>query len=245
MAGWVKSVERAYKRQLRRVRRNVALWQIPFRPAGRRWKSALSYPALESLQKGALQYRYRGLSMLKNPIEVALYYELFWLAKPRTVIEIGSYLGTSAPWFSDILKTFDIDGQVISIDTEVPAPSWRRDNVRFLKGDANALSGVLTETMLAALPRPLLVIEDSTHRPETAVAVLAFFHPHLSSGEFIVIEDALVTDLGVAHHFGGGPGLGISQYLSRHPNDYEIVPDFCDRYGHNVTGNPNGYLRKR
>jgi len=245
MAAWIKILERAYKRQLRRIRRNVAVWQIPFRPGGRRWKSSLSYPALESLQKGALQYRYRGMPMLKNPIEVALYYELFWLARPRTVIEIGSYLGTSALWFSDILKTFDIEGQVVSIDIDIPSPSWQRENVRFLKGDAHALSDVLTEAMLASLPRPLLVIEDSTHRPETTVAVLEFFHPHLRSGEFIVVEDALVTDLGVAHHFGGGPGLGISQFLSRHAGDYDIASSFCDRYGRNVTGNPNGYLRRR
>jgi hypothetical protein len=27
--------------------------------------------------------------------------------------------------------------------------------------------------------------------------------------------------------------------------DYEIDAAYCDYYGQNVTGNPNGYLRKK
>lgn len=41
----------------------------------------------------------------------------------------------------------------------------------------------------------------------------------------------------------GGPCRAISEFLRDHP--YEIDATYCDRYGHNVTGNPNGYLRKK
>jgi cephalosporin hydroxylase len=75
------------------------------------------------------------------------------------------------------------------------------------------------------------------------LAVLEFFAPLLHSGEYIVIEDGAVSDLGVAHEYGGGPGLGISRFLARN-SQFEIDPAYCDRYGHNFTGNPNGYLRR-
>jgi len=239
-----KSIENFYKRQLYRLRRSWYLAQIPYRPGGRKWGSGLPLRANQSIQAGALKFSHRGISMLKNPFEVALYQLLFWQVKPRTVIEIGSYLGASALWFADIMRMYDIRGTVISIDVKPPVPPEIRDNVRFLRGDAKALGEVLTADKLAALERPLLVIEDSDHMAETTLAVLKFFSSVLRSGEYVVIEDALVTDLGVAHHFNGGPGLGISRFLAVCP-DFEIDTSLCDRYGHNFTGNPNGYLRRR
>jgi cephalosporin hydroxylase len=169
---------------------------------------------------------------------------LFWQVKPRSVIEIGSYLGASALWYADMMRLFDIAGTVISVDVKPPLPPEPRDNVSYIFGDANTLGASLTPEKLAGLERPLLVIEDASHAAETTLAVLEFFAGVLRSGEYIVIEDALVSDLGVAHHFNGGPGLAISRFLAAH-SDFEIDASFCDHYGHNYTGNPNGYLRRR
>jgi len=130
-----------------------------------------------------------------------------------------------------------------TIDIKVPMPPEQRTNVRFIEGDANALGTVLTPDVVARLEWPLLVIEDSTHTAETALAVLEFFAPILRSGEYIVVEDGVVSDLGRAHRFNGGPGAAISRFLFVH-REFEIDAAFCDRYGHNLTGNPNGYLRK-
>ena len=240
----LKTLENLYKRQLYGARRMAARWRIPYRPGGRDWSIGLPLAAVQSIQAGALSYSYRGVPMLKNPFELALYQLLFWQLKPRTVIEIGSYLGASAMWCADMMRNAGVEGKVISIDIDPPKPPEPRANVVFLKGDAHALGAVLTPDLLAALQRPLLVIEDSTHLARTSLAVLDFFAGVLRPGEYIVIEDGAVTDLGRAHHYGGGPGRAISLFLRDHP-DFEIDTQFCDRYGHNFTGNPNGYLRRR
>jgi cephalosporin hydroxylase len=246
-SSWLRSagvwLERLYKLQLYRFRRAMLHTRIPYRAGKRNWRIGLPIAAVYSLQNGALHYSYRGLSMLKNPFEIALYPLLFWQVKPRSVIEIGSYLGASAMWIADMMRNCDIDGTVISIDIAPPSPPEPRDNVRFLAGDANALGIVLTPEMLDGLERPLVVIEDSVHGAETTLAVLEFFAPVLRSGEYIVIEDGVVSDLGTDHHYNGGPGLAISRFLAAHP-EFVIDTNFCDRYGHNFTGNPNGYLRR-
>jgi cephalosporin hydroxylase len=239
-----KPIERFYKRQLYRFRRALLDWQIPHRPQSRRWGSGLPLDALQSIQAGALKYSYRGIPMLKNPFELALYPLLFWKLKPRTVIEIGSYEGASAYWFADMLRTFDIAGKVLSIDISPPAPRDRRDDVQFVKGDARALGAVLTPDILAQLERPLLIVDDSTHDFAATSKLLEFFAKILRAGDYIVIEDGLVSDLGAAHHYDGGPGLAISTFLARHP-EFEIDTALCDHYGHNFTGNTNGYLRRR
>lgn|SRR5262249_40615091 len=238
-----KRIEHLYKRQVCRLRRALLHWHIPYRPDGRKWGSGLPLLAAQSIQVGTLQYSYRGIPMLKNPFDVALYNLLFWQVKPRTVIEIGSFRGGSALWFADMMRNFDAAGKVISIDIQPPTASYQRDDVSFLEGDANSLAVVLTPERLAGIERPLLVVEDADHSPTTSLAVLEFFAPVLLPGEYIVLEDALVSDLGMAHRFNGGPGLAISRFLAAHP-EFQIDTSLCDKYGHNFTGNPNGYLRR-
>jgi cephalosporin hydroxylase len=244
MLGWARWIEARYKRRLSLLRRRLHLSRIPYLPDGRDWGSALPFDVADSIQRGALGYSYRGFSMLKNPFDVALYQKLIWQTKPRTIIEIGSYLGTSALWLADMLKLFEIEGRVLSVDIEPPRPPFDRKDITFLKGDANRLEESPLPALLAAAPHPLLVIDDSTHRSETTLAILRFFDAYLQRGEYIVIEDGLVTDLGRAHDYAGGPGLGISLFLAASGGRYIVDSTYCDHYGHNFTGNPNGYLRR-
>lgn len=121
--------------------------------------------------------------MLKNPFDVALYQMLVWQLKPRTIVEIGSYLGTSALWLAEMLTLFGIDGQVLSLDIEPPQPSFQRANLRFRRADATRLAESPLPALLASAPRPILVIEDSNHQSDTTLAVLRFFDGYLRGGE--------------------------------------------------------------
>lgn len=244
IAGVGGGAERLYKHQLARIQRVAAEARIPFRPAGRRWGVALPLKTIDAVQAGSLRYRYRGMPMLKNPFDMALYPLVFWRSRPRTVIEIGSYKGVSAVWLADLIASVGERGEVVSVDVEAPEPPEHRDNVRYLCGDATRLGDVLTPELLEALPRPWLVVEDSAHTYEAASAVLQFFAPMMRPGEYLVIEDGVLSDMGWARRYGGGPGLAISRFLEANP-DFEIDAEICDLFGHNVTFNPNGYLRRR
>ena len=220
--------------------------RLPRLPGGRGWRTDIS-PALHiSIMRGLIDYRYRDIPMFKHPVEIALYTQLIWELKPRTVFEIGTKFGGSALWISDQLKTFEIDGRVISIDIEPPVPPpVMPTNVTLLRGDAGHLAATLTADFLAGLDRPWLVIEDSSHLYADTLAVLRFFDPLLRSGEYIVIEDANMTEMGLDAGFEGGPAQAITEFLKNRNRDYEIEARYCDLYGRNVTGNPNGYLRKK
>lgn len=214
-------------------------------PNKRGWRSAIPLSLHVSLYRGIVDYQYRGIAMQKHPVEIALYPQLLWELKPRSIIEIGSLSGGSAAWLADTLNTFGIDGRVISIDLTTPSPSYIPANVSFLRGDANDLASTLGADLLNVLPRPWLVIEDASHHYASTLAVLRFFDPLLRSGEYVIVEDANVTEMGVDAHFGGGPARAIAEFLHDRNRDYEIDTRYCDHYGRNVTGNPNGYLRKK
>ena len=212
----------------------------------RPFSSDLPAEHLAAIQHGVLATSYRGIPFLKSPFDVLLYMQLIGRLRPRTVIEIGTHAGGSALWFADCLAAHGIEAHVLSIDVTEP-PGLDDERITFLRGDAAALERVLGGDALESLPRPLLVVEDSAHYYETSIAVLEFFHPHLRSGEYIVIEDGVVSQLPEEEYgrFADGPNRAVRRFLELHPDEYAVDEALCDRYGYNVTWSPNGWLRKR
>ena len=189
---------------------------LPKLPNRRKWRTDLSNALLWSCQGGTLAYQYRDIPMLKQPFEVALYMRLIWETKPGTIIEIGTHPGGAAVWMSDLLETFGIDGQIVSIDLQPPAPAYHPRNVSFMRGDAHDLAPTLPRELLAQFRRPWLIIEDA---------------------------DILLT--GQDRDRDGGPARSIAEFLRDRGDSYEIDARYCDQFGYNVTGNLNGYLRRK
>src|ERR1700733_4114505 len=218
---------------LRAVRQAAVMRAWPPLPGGRTWQTAIPPAMLLSFVEGATNYRYRNIPMQKHPIEIALYTQLLWQIKPATIIEIGTLAGGAAVWMGDLLNTFGINGRVISIDLRPPAPSYAPPNVKFLRGDANDLGGTLDSELLRTLPRPWLIIEDSSHDYETSLAVLRFFDPLLRSGEYMIVEDAAIAEMGQDSWHEGGAACATAQFIFERSSDYEIDSSYCDHYGRN------------
>jgi cephalosporin hydroxylase len=197
----------------------------------RSWPSALPHSALQSIQEASHKYSWKGIGMIKNPFDYALYPLLLWRVKPKTIIEIGSCNGGSAVWFADLLTSFGIKGHVFSVDIN-RVTSVSHPDVTFLQGDQTALQNVLSPEFMESLPRPLMVIEDGAHYYHTTLAVLEFFVPCLQTGEYIVIEDGIISDLGVAAAYKGGPNRALQDFLIEHENQYKIDTNYCDFFGH-------------
>jgi len=198
--------------------------------------SDIPYELLMKIQQGTMAYRYRGVPMLKNPFDLALYPMLLDRARPKTLIEIGSHRGGSALWFADQRPGM----RVVSIDLEPPS-GVTHPAVTFLRGDARDLGATLK---MDSIERPLMVVEDSDHRAGTTAAVLDFFDRWLQVDEYIVIEDGILTAMRVADAYDGGPLRAIHEFLARTDRRYEIDRSLCDTFGRNVTWNVDGYLRR-
>lgn len=182
--------------------------------------------------------------MWKNPFDFAIYWMLVWHAKPRTIIEVGSKFGGSALWFADMLQMYGIEGaRVVSVDIK-PVTNIQDTRIDFLQGDASSLGKTLTDEYLDKLPRPWMVIEDSSHLYDHCLAAIEFFHLHIRPGEFLIVEDGIVDDLGVSSQFNGGPNRAVSDFMSRNGKNYALVTELCDFWGHNITWNPNGYWKR-
>lgn len=198
--------------------------------------SDIPYELLMKIQQGTLAYTYRGVPMLKNPFDLALYPLLLEEARPRTLIEIGTHQGGSAMWFADLFAHQGVD--VVTVDLEPPVIDHPR--VTCIRGDARHL-----DLPIATYARPLMVVEDSDHRASTTAAVLDYFDRWLEPGEWIVIEDGILSDMRVADLYEGGPAHAVREFVARTHGRYEISRRYCDYFGRNVTWNVDGWVRRK
>ena len=207
-----------------------------------RQRSAIPLRLLRSVQVATFAYSYRGVACFKNPFDLALYTLLIGRVRPATLVEIGSAAGGSALWFADQCRAHGLETTVISVDIRVPR---RVDDpaVQFIEGDVHALEQSRLPELLARCDRPLLVIEDGPHTFEGCTAALQFFHRYMQSGEYLIIEDGILRDLGY-RELRSGPTRAIKAFLKHHADDYVVDREMCDFFGRNVTWNPNGYLRR-
>jgi len=184
--------------------------------------SAIPYDLLMSIQGGTMAWRHRGLPTLKNPFDLALYPLLLAEIRPRTLIEIGSHAGGSALWFADTAAALGVELAVHSVDLVIPS-GVADPRVTFHAGDGRDLGATLSADLLASLPKPWLVVEDADHQYQTTMATLRFFDPWVGPGDYVVVEDGILSDMRVAADYGGGPALAAADFLAHEGHGrYEV-----------------------
>lgn len=212
------------------------------KPKTRTWESGFPQAFLQRYHAGATAYTYRGVSCLKNPVDLSLYLRLLFELSPRTVIEIGAHHGGSGLFFADQCDAMGLNARVISIDAH-DRRVVRDPRVEFIQADARDLWSTAV-ARLKCLPRPWLAIEDSAHTPPVSYNVLSFFSERMQSGDVIVVEDGILTELGLCERFHGGPKVALQRFLAERPDVFEVMTDYTDFFGPNVTYSPNGWLRR-
>jgi cephalosporin hydroxylase len=232
------------------VRRIIAfLSNLPFRkPRFRKPRmfdpdrSAIPRKLLLKIQDAHFKFSFDGVTCLKNPFDLALYTLLLSNLRPRTIIEIGSSSGGSGLWFSAQARGLALDASVYSYDIK-PPKGLDSDNLKFDVGDVYQLQNSNLPEILSSCPRPLLVVEDGPHTYDGCLAALNFFHQYLNPGDYIVIEDGIVHELGDLS-YKNGPNRAIHDFLLDKSSIYRVDREYCDFYGYNVTWNTNGYIKK-
>jgi cephalosporin hydroxylase len=200
----------------------------------------LSTSALTQLQAGHLKYEYRGIPALKCPFDLAIYTKLIWDMKPRTILEFGSFKGGSALWLADQVTAFGLNTLIYSFDINVV--EWTDPRIAFCKFDASDPAAFITSEFMATLPRPFLAIEDGSHQYEHVLNVMRFVDRFAQGGDRLIVEDGIVTALGIADSFQGGPLRAIHEFMAGASDRWARDEGLNDFYGPNMTWNPDGYL---
>lgn len=222
---------------------------VPF--GQRRMDCELPRQAIDCLSQGKHFSSYRGLPMAKDPLDMTLYSTLFFEVQPRTIIELGAYTGASAWWMSDLLRTFQIEARVYSVDIDLSLvdEQVRRDPaVQFMEGDCQHIDQIFPAGMLRQLKHPLLLIDDAH---VNIAGVYQHFHEHaLQPGDYLIVEDTIPWipgSFGKPEHsaeWGDWKWQEIQHFFGRHEASYRVDRYYTDFFGYNGTWNWNGFVKR-
>jgi cephalosporin hydroxylase len=179
--------------------------------------------------------RWRGVSCLKNPLDLWIYNDLIHQTRPQTIIETGTAFGGSALFFADLLDLNAIDGQVITIDITPREPRLYHPRLTYVTGSST--DSATLDAIRPQIRGPVLISLDSEHSYEHVSAELALYAPLVQVGGWLVVED---TDQDFTDG-DPGPAGAVAAFLAQSPGAWgrDIL---CERYL--LTMHPGGWLRR-
>jgi cephalosporin hydroxylase len=182
---------------------------------------------------------WRGIPILKCPLDLWIYQEILHETRPDLIIETGTNNGGSAHFMGSL---FDLagNGRIITIDLQEYPKKVSHPRVQYLLG-SSVSDEILAEVRAAARhAERVMVILDSDHSEHHVSAELAAYHALVTPGCYLVVEDSNVNGHPVHPKHGAGPMEAVRQFLKGHP-EFQVDRG---RQKFGLTFNPNGYLRR-
>lgn len=174
--------------------------------------------------------KWKGLTLMKDPMTLSIYSNLLQELKPRTIIEFGTYDGGSALWLHDMMKmlgqrckihTFDVNAQRVALPEE--------STIEFHQFNNYQVNETTFQTIFSNLEHPVLVIEDSH---VNIIELLNNVDTYLLPGDYLIVEDTLSR---VKYK-------ELCLFLDN--KNYLVDQYYCDLWGYNNSWNLNSFLKK-
>jgi cephalosporin hydroxylase len=173
---------------------------------------------------------WRGVPLLKDPLDMALYPMLLWELRPATIIELGAFAGGSALWLADMATTFDLSARILSLDLNLDQVQVQDPRIEFVRADFADVGTSGLPLPLGTLTHPWLVIEDAH---VNLVGVLEYLDQHMTEGDYLIVEDTVWPR---KHRF-------LGQFMESRGFRYGVDTRYADQFGYNGTWNWNAILR--
>ena len=187
---------------------------------------------------------YRGVRILKNPLDLWNYQEIFHQHAIEWVVETGTRHGGSALYFADLLTARRSPGKVISLDVDhLSLQVGEHPKLVLLQGDSAAPALVAAVKRLLPTSRgAMFLILDSDHRMPHVLRELNAYVPLMQRGDYLVVEDTCVNGNPVRPDFGPGPMEAINEFLRVNPDVLRADMDREEKFG--CTFAPKGHFTR-
>ena len=183
---------------------------------------------------------FRGVPVLKCPLDLWVYQEIIVETKPTLIVECGTAYGGSALWMASILDQLGA-GMVFTIDRSLRVGFPPHPRITYREGSSTS-----TPTMAAvalayvhAGARTMVVL-DSDHKAAHVRNELDLYAPLVTPGQYLIVEDTCIGHP-VFPEMLPGPAEALEEWLPQHP-EFEVDRS-REKFG--VTWNPGGWLRRR
>jgi cephalosporin hydroxylase len=204
-------------------------------------------------QEYSYHFKWLGLPIIQFPQDVLAAQELVWDLKPDLIVETGVARGGSLILYASLLELLGNDGKVIGIDIDIRShnrkaieehPMARR--IELLEGSSVGDEIVAEVFRQAESAKKVLVILDSNHTHEHALAEMQCYSPLVDKGSYLVVLDTVIEDmdeeLSADRPWGPGdnPKTAVHEFLKSNSR-FEIDRSIQDKL--QITVGPDGYLK--
>ena len=212
------------------------------------------YAAQQGLHQ---QLEHANLPLMKMAWDLALLSTALAEMQPQSIIELGTGSGASAMWLAEEaakhrqwsssaaaglpthVHTFDLKraetiAAAVSMDTSAWHSLMSARSITFHGGaDLSNAEAALPTSLLASLPHPWLIIEDS-HAPNM-LQLLRHLFGHMKPGDYMVVEDIRLAGRKRADWFA---------LLSEAGDRAALDLKYMDFFGVNACCAPDGWMKK-
>ncbi len=180
-----------------------------------------------------------GIPTQKCPLDMWIYQEIIFDAKPDLLIETGTAYGGSALFFATLMDAIG-HGHVATVDVlDVPGRP-QHPRITYINGSSTSEDSLATLQRIAEGAGSVMVILDSDHSRDHVAKELLLYCDLVTPGNYLVVEDSNVNGHPVNRTHGPGPMEALEEFLATN-NDFYIDSQ-KERYM--MTFNPKGYLRR-
>lgn len=198
----------------------------------------------------APQNYWLGVTIMKNPLDLAILQQIIFDKRPDTIIECGTAYGGSAYFMACMTDLMNIDGQVITIDCE-PNQTGIYHKMDFIdingkligfdiqelkKPNHPKIKYIHSDCLKAKLPKigpKTMVVLDCHHSASHVYKELEKYSKLVSPGQYIIVEDTDAQGLA-----GGGPSAAVARFLKK--NKQFTADKNREKYG--ISSNIGGFL---
>jgi cephalosporin hydroxylase len=187
-----------------------------------------------------LQQTWRGVPLLKNPLDCWVYQEIIAATRPDVLVELGVAFGGSAVFFADVMQLIG-HGEVVGIDVSLErAKGVSHPRVTFLEGSSVA-PDMVAEVHRRCAGKRAMVFADSDHQAAHVLAELEAYHDLVGEGMYMIVEDSLADVMRWMPVPVDGPLWAIERFVAAHP---EFRSDLRLGEKYLLTQSPYGFLKK-
>lgn len=200
-----------------------------------------------------LMQRYQGVPFLQNANDAIVIQMLLWNVQPGFVVEIGTFNGGSALYYSEIMRSYEQCKECTKLLTTDPSNAQvspallkpRNYNVEFQLGGSTNPAVLARVGALSAQFSRTLVIHDGDHSYEGVLRDLQLYDKFVTVGSYMVVQDTsldrlMTPETAVQCH--GGAMRAIKDFLAGPGKDRWIVDKTYEFLL--FSTNHNGFLRK-
>jgi predicted O-methyltransferase YrrM len=156
-----------------------------------------------------------------DPVSLELLGSVLQVARPRLVLELGTYVGFSSLLIGDVLARNEPGGELITVEPDQSAQevaktfSSHLSNISFVHGYST--DPEVTRTLLDRGPFQIVYLDSSHAYVETLRELDLIFHtPLLADGGILILHDAATEAAQFDPSGAGGVRRALEEWTARH-----------------------------